>query len=152
MSNNPFEDAIKAWADPKNFKPNWDEWLDAWRTNSEAASEVSQAAAENFQAIARRQTEVLQKQAESSLKLVKELVASANSPEATVSKQADFAKNSLESSLANLKELAEMTSKSNMEVYDLANKRLKKALADFDKLSRTASAATDSSSKPKKAA
>ena len=68
----------------------------AQQRNIDAASKASQKFAENAQNIARRNADFLQQQAESGLKLVKELVSNANNPEAALTKQADYVKASVD--------------------------------------------------------
>lgn len=133
MTKNPFsfEDLTKSWSEWKNF--DWESWFSACRSNGEAFNEVNQAAAENFQAILRRQAELAQKNAEESLALLKDLFTSSSNPENALSAQAEYVRSSIESSLNNARELAEMASKSNIEVFDLANKRVSKMLAELNK-------------------
>lgn len=127
--NNPFADLFKAWTECK--VPNtsslpafdWEQWMATSRQNLEAIAVMNQVFVEGAQAVARRQTQIAQNCAEESLRLVKDLLASANSPEASIARQAEFVKQSVESAINNSKELVEMASKSNIEAIDVFNKR-----------------------------
>lgn len=86
--------------------------------NQEVLNELADVMNKNTQAIMRRQTEMIQKSASDMFQLVRE-VSSSNTPEAVVTKQADFAKDNVESMMSNVRELANMVVKSNMQMYDL---------------------------------
>ncbi len=125
-----FKDAFKAFGDFSNNK-NFDlnPLLQAQRRNAEAFSAVSQVLTENMQAVVRRQAEILQSGTTDMLQLVKDVAASPN-PEATVAAQTAFAKTSFENAVSNTRELAEMVSKSSIEVFDVFSRKLSDGLTD----------------------
>ena len=63
------------------------------------------------------------------LQLVKDVAASPN-PEATVATQTAFAKTSFENALSNTRELAEIVSKSGIEVFDVLSKKLSENVSE----------------------
>jgi phasin family protein len=119
--NKAFNDAFKAFS---SVQPQADfkEVFNAGRKNVEAFTAANQAFAEGVQAVFRRQAEVAQKQAEDALNLFKE-VASSKNPEASIAKQAEFAKSAFETSLANTREAIETASKAGTEASEIIGKR-----------------------------
>ena len=85
MSYNPFE-AFQHFNNAfSGQSANLENLNQAQQKNVEAASKVAQKFAENAQSFARQYADFTQKQAESGLKLVKDLVSNANNPEAALS-------------------------------------------------------------------
>jgi phasin family protein len=130
QQNNPFSDAFKAFTDFSAFstaqKPaafDVNAFVSAQRRNVEAFSAVNQVIAESVQAVLRRQAEILQANASDVIQLVKD-VTSSSCPENARETHTAFAKNALETAIANTRELAQMVSKSNIEVIDVIGKKL----------------------------
>lgn len=86
-------------------------------------SDLSHLSLENTQAMLRRQAEIVQKHSAEAYKFFQNLSPS-NNPEANMSMQADFMRSSFESLVNDFKELSEMYSKSNLETFDAASKKL----------------------------
>lgn len=125
--NNPFADAFKdAFKTFGDFKaPNFDFnlLLQAQRRNAETISAVNQLITESVQAVVRRQTEILQSGATDALQLAKDIAAAPN-PENAVATQTAYAKTAFESAISNSRELAEIVSKSSIEVFDVLSKKI----------------------------
>lgn len=134
-TQNPFADAFKAFTDFSAFSnqkaPAFDmnSLLAAQRRNAETLSTVNQVITESFQAVIRRQAEIMQSNASEVFQLVKE-VTTANSPETATAKQTAFAKSALETAISNTRELAEMVSKSNIEVFDVIGRRISENICE----------------------
>jgi phasin family protein len=125
---NPFADAFKAFTDfsatnTKTPSVDVNALISLQRRNAETLSAVNQVVTESIQAVIRRQAEILQANASDAFQFFKE-VTSSSSPENATAKQTAFAKNALETALSNTRELAEMVSKSNIEVFDVIGKRI----------------------------
>lgn len=125
---NPFAEAFKSFTDFSAFNaqktPAFDvnALISAQRRNAETLSTVNQVLTESFQAVIRRQAEIMQANASDMFQFVKEVTTS-NSPETATAKQTAFAKNAIESAISNTRELAQMVSKSSIEVFDVIGKR-----------------------------
>lgn len=134
MSNkqNPFADIFKSFGDNLKGTFDIDQLITTNRLNAKAASDAAKAAAEGSQAIARRQVEIWQENAERASQFIKDSITSAKSPEASISRQAEFAKSATEAAIANARELFEIASKSNSETIDLLNKRLNEVISEVD--------------------
>lgn len=119
-----FKDAFKKFGElPANQTFDMNPLLQAQRRNAEVFSAVSQVITESVQAIARRQAEILQAGTTEMLQLAKDVAAS-SSPETAMATQTAFAKTNFENSLSNTRELAEIVSKSSIEVFDVLSKKL----------------------------
>ena len=135
---NPFADMFKGWGDYNiNNQIDWDRFVNAGRKNAKALAAFSQLVTESAQAIGRRQAEIAQEATESVVQLTKDLVSSANSPEASVARQAEFARNNLQNAISNSRELLETVSKSNAEGFELLNKRMTEVFSDFGNYAAT---------------
>ena len=125
-----FKDAFKVFGElPNNKTFDVNPLIQAQRRNSEAFSAVSQVFTESVQAVIRRQAEIMQAGTTEMLQLVKDVAASPN-PEATVATQTAFAKNSFENALSNTRELAEIVSKSSIEVFDVLSQKLSENVSE----------------------
>jgi phasin family protein len=100
------------------------------KKNFEALSAANRVAIEGAQAVARRQAEILQSTMEGMSKAIRQ-ISDAGSVEDRMVKQVELAKQGFETSLANLRELAEMTTKSNSEAFEVLNKRIAESLDEF---------------------
>ena len=90
--------------------------VDRERKNIEALAEANRIAFEGWQRLVRRQAEMLQE-------TMKKVVADAGQEDAK-KKRADLAKEGFEKALANMRELAEMTTQSQKEAFDVVRKRI----------------------------
>jgi phasin family protein len=151
-NNNPFE-AFQNFGEAfKNQSFNFENIAQAHQRNVEAANKAGQKFAENAQALARRNAEFLQQQAESGLKLVKELVGNANNPEAALAKQADFVKASVDASINNGREIFEQASKQSSEALDALNKQFNEFWKEAQKAGSAAAEAAGVAKKKSNAA
>ena len=90
--------------------------VDRERKNIEALAKANRIAFEGWQRLVRRQAEMLQE-------TMKKVVADAGQENAK-KKRADLAKEGFEKALANMRELAEITTKSQKEAFDVVRKRI----------------------------
>ena len=90
--------------------------VDRERKNIEALAKANRIAFEGWQRLVRRQAEMLQE-------TMKKVVADAGQEDAT-KKRAGLAKEGFEKALANMRELAEMTTQSQKEAFDVVRKRI----------------------------
>ena len=90
--------------------------VDRERKNIEALVKANRIAFEGWQRLVRRQAEMLQE-------TMKKVVADASQEDAA-KKRAYLAKGGFERALANMQELAEMTSQSQKEAFDVVRKRI----------------------------
>ena len=90
--------------------------VDRERKNIEALAKANRIALEGWQRLVRRQTEMLQE-------TMKKVVADAGQ-EGAKKKRADLAKEGFEKALANMRELAEITTQSQKEAFDVVRKRI----------------------------
>jgi phasin family protein len=102
--------------------------VDRERKNIEALVKANWIAFEGWQRLVRRQAEMLQE-------TMKKVVADAGQ-EVAVKKRADLAKGGLEKALANMRELAEMTSQSQKEAFDVVRKRIEENVEDIRNLGK----------------
>ncbi|MBI1276259.1 phasin family protein [bacterium] len=125
-----FPDYSKMFAEFRLPSVDFTSFFNIQRRNMEAFSAAHQVLAESFQALSRRQAELMQEQLEGVLKNAKDVLG-AGSPEAGAAKQADYAKHWMANSFNNFRELAEMASKSNVEVLDVISNRVVKNIEEF---------------------
>ena len=90
--------------------------VDRERKNIEALAKANRIAFEGWQRLVRRQAEMLQE-------TMKKVVADAGQEDA-IKKRADLAKEGFEKALANMRELAEITTQSQKEAFDVVRKRI----------------------------
>ena len=90
--------------------------VDRERKNIEALAKANRIAFEGWQRLVRRQAEMLQE-------TMKKVVADASQEDAK-KKRADLAKEGFEKALANMRELAEITTQSQKEAFDVVRKRI----------------------------
>ena len=110
-----------------------DALMNAQQKNIEAISNANQLAAEGFQAIGKRQTELFQQAVEESQKVLGELM-SQGAPEDRIAKQAETVKTTIERTVTNLREISEILAKSNLEAFDVINKRITESLEEVKAL------------------
>ena len=90
--------------------------VDRERKNIEALTKANRIAFEGWQRLVRRQAEMLEE-------AMKKVVADASQQDAK-KKRADLAKEGFEKALANMRELAEITTQSQKEAFDVVRKRI----------------------------
>ena len=89
--------------------------VDREQKNIEALTKANRIAFEGWQRLVRRQAEMLQE-------TMQKVVADASQVDAK--KRADLAKEGFEKALANMRELAEITTQSQKEAFDVVSKRI----------------------------
>ena len=99
--------------------------VDRERKNIEALAKANRIAFEGWQRLVRRQAEMLQE-------TMKKVVADAGQQDAR-KKRADLAKEGFEKALANMRELAEITTQSQKEAFDVVRKRIEENVEDLGK-------------------
>jgi phasin family protein len=104
--------------------------VDRERKNIEALARANRIAFEGWQRLVRRQAEMLQE----AMKIV---VAEASQVDAK-KKRADLAKEGFEKALANMRELAEITTQSQKEAFDVVRKRIEENVEDIRNLGKKA--------------
>lgn len=97
--------------------------VEAQRRNLEAIQHANQAAVSHMQAIMRRQAEMMQEAMKDASGAMKDVMG-AGSPEEGARRQSEVAQRAMETALANVREIAEMTAKSNRDIFDLINSRM----------------------------
>jgi phasin family protein len=147
-NQNQFLQNMNNMMDPKNWGefPNWNQFanqgnnfaamdvngvMNTIKRNTEALSKANQTAVEGVQAIMRRSAEVAQKNATEVFNSMKDLGAN-NTPEQVIEKQQNLMKKAVETSLKNTREVAEMATKSSMEIYDICSKRLAESVCEMN--------------------
>lgn len=104
------------------------------RRNLEALSAANQAVVEGAQAISRRQAELVRDNVEATLRASRELLTG-GTPDASLSRQAEFARQWFESALSNVREVSEMAAKTGFEAFDRINQRISENLEELGKAS-----------------
>ena len=102
--------------------------VDRERKNIEALAKANRIAFEGWQRLVRRQAEMLQE-------TMKKVVADAGQEDAK-KKRADLAKEGFEKALANMRELAEITTQSQKEAFDVVRKRIEENVEDIRNLGK----------------
>ena len=97
--------------------------VDRERKNIEALAKANRIALEGWQRLVRRQAEMLQE-------TMKKVVADASQQDAK-KKRADLAKEGFEKALANMRELAEITTQSQKEAFDVVRKRIEENVEEI---------------------
>ena len=98
-------------------------FVDRERKNIEALVKANRIAFEGWQRLVRRQAEMLEE-------TMKKVVADAGR-EDVKKKRADLAKEGFEKALANMRELAEMTTQSQKEAFDVVRKRIEENVEEI---------------------
>jgi phasin family protein len=102
--------------------------VDRERKNIEALAKANRIAFEGWQRLVRRQAEMLQE-------TMKKVVADASLEDAK-KKRADLAKEGFEKALANMRELAEITTQSQKEAFDVVRKRIEENVVGIRNLGK----------------
>ena len=102
--------------------------VDRERKNIEALAKANRIAFEGWQHLVRRQAEMLQE-------TMKKVVTNASQEDAK-KKRADLAKEGFEKALANMRELAEITTQSQKEAFDVVRKRFEENVEDIRKFGK----------------
>jgi phasin family protein len=104
--------------------------VDREQKNIEALTKANRIAFEGWQRLVRRQAEMLQE-------TMKKVVADASQLDAK--KRVDLAKEGFEKALANMRELAEITTQSQKEAFDVVSKRIEENMEGIRNPGKTAS-------------
>ena len=106
--------------------------IEARRKDVEALTQANQMAYESMQALARREAEILQ-QTMSEWQAAMAAMAGKN-PAEMASKGTELATQAFGKALANMRELAEMASKSQVQAYEVLNRRFQENLEELRKM------------------
>lgn len=101
-----------------------DAMMESQRKNIEAMAKAAQLTAEGVAAVSQRQLEIFRATSE-------QLAAALRDMKLSGEQQRDLARKTFEAALANTRELAEMTVKSNREVFDVMKQRMTE---DFEQI------------------
>lgn len=101
-----------------------DALIESQRKNIEAMSKAAQLTSEGATAISQRQLEILRVTRE-------QLSAAMRDMKLSSEQQGEFARKAFETAITSARELAEMTVKSNTEVFDVVKQRIAE---DFEKM------------------
>ncbi len=123
MAANNFSDWTKIFGDFKSPTVDVNHIIAQFRRNAETGSTIIQIFTESAQANARHLAEIARSNAEHALKASKKLV-NHTSPESAAAEQADFVKTWLDFNVNSLRELAETSTKSTQEAFDVISKRV----------------------------
>ncbi len=129
MNAPAYNDFFKMFGDFKPAAVDFNQFFTISRRNMEALTAANQVVVEGIQAVSRRQAEIARANFEHMLKSSRDAM-SGGSPEASAAKQAEAAKQMFEKSFNNLREVFEMMTKSNLEAFDLLNKRIAESLEE----------------------
>jgi phasin family protein len=105
-------------------------FVDRERKNIKALAEANRIAFEGWQRLVRRQAEMLQE-------TMKKVVADAGQEDG-IKKHAGLAQEGFEKALANMRELAEITTQSQKEVFDVVRKRIEENVEGIRNFGRKA--------------
>ena len=133
MAATNFADWTKIFGEFKTPAVDVNQFITLFRRNAETGSTVIQIFTESAQANARHLAEIARSNAEHALKASKELM-NHSSPENAASKHADFAKNWLDFNVNSLRELAETSTKSTQEAFDVISKRVAEQVKEFSEV------------------
>jgi phasin family protein len=131
--SNSYADSMKMFMNPEYMinsmkqAPDFTTFTDNFKKAAEAVTSATQMAAESAQSIVRRSAEIAQAQITESFNAMKDITAASN-PEQAAARQQEFLKASFENAVAGGKEIGEMTSKSAMEMFDVAGKNASSAM------------------------
>lgn len=122
------------------FKNSWDfnQLFSTQRRNIEAASEMNQRFVESCQAVSRCSAEAVRSNVESLIKNSKDAFTG-GTPEVSMAKQADLTKSIFENTLATLREISEMVTQSNVEAFEVLNRRATEIGEEMSKVSSSGS-------------
>jgi phasin family protein len=138
MANTHFSDWTKIFGEFKTPAVDVNHIIAQFRRNAETGSTIIQIFTESAQANARHLAEIARSNAEHALKASKKLV-NHSSPEAAASEHADFVKTWLDFNVNSLRELAETSTKSTQEAFDVISKRVAEQVKEFSDTASTAS-------------
>jgi phasin family protein len=130
MATTNFSDWTKIFGEFKTPTVDVNQYISLLRRNAETGSTVMQIFTESAQANARHIAEIARSNAEHALKASKKL-ASHSSPESAAAEQADFFKTWLDFNVNSLRELAETSTKSTQEAFDVISKRVAEQVKEF---------------------
>ena len=113
--------------------------MEQQKRNIEAIQEANQQAMQNMQKIMQRQTEMVQEAMQEASGDMKDMM-SAGTPEDGARKQTEIVQRAFEHTIANIREIAEMTAKSNRDIFDLLNSRMMANIEEVRPMSGNAAA------------
>lgn len=145
-NNNPFMDTLKLLSESMNKSmpmPNMGNVSDMQRKAAESLKEVTQATTQTGQALWEMQVAGFQNNLSEMFKLMKEVTTSQNL-ESSVTKQNNFARSIFENNILNAREMAEVISKSSLEMFDMFSRNA------VDNLDKSASMMPSAPAAPKK--
>ena len=103
--------------------------IDSRRKDIEALMAANEQVYRGFEAVARRQAEMLSEAMKGLKRDAKDTLA-ADGARARAGRAAELAKEAFGQALANMKELAELSARSQQQVIDTLNKRLRESLSE----------------------
>lgn len=137
MNAPAFADMFKMFGDMKTPAIDFNQIFTISRRNVEALTAANQVVMEGFQAVSRRQAEIARSNFEQAIKTGRDAF-SGTTPDVAATKQAEAAKHMFEKSFHNIREAFEMMTKSNLEAFDLLNKRMAESIEEGTEAATTA--------------
>ena len=110
------------------------------RRNIEAFSAANKVAADGFKAVAMRQAELTSASVDEFFNALRELL-SVKDVQTGAAKQAELTKATYEKAVANFRELSDLAAKSNVEVFEVLNKRVVEGLDELKTIASKTQAA-----------
>ncbi|MFQ5959450.1 MAG: phasin family protein [Alphaproteobacteria bacterium] len=133
----PNFDPTAVFAQLKLPNVDMDSLVAAQRRNIEAVSAANKVAADGLKALAARQAEVARSAVDEYVAAVRELMA-VKDPQAGAAKQVAFAKSAFEKTVTNMRELAEIATETNVQAFDVLNKRVVEGLDEIHEFAKKA--------------
>ncbi len=133
---NYFDMFSKSFGDFRMPSVDYNAFFAIHRRNAEAAANANQLATENVKAANQRFTEIVKSNIEDSISAMRD-VWTAGSPDASAAKQAEISKSFFQKNMNYAKELAEMASKSSIEVMDVVNRRVAESIEEVTKAAKS---------------
>jgi len=123
-------DAMKNFMNPEYFMnamkqaetPDLTQFTDNFKKGTESLTHTTQVLSENAQALVRRAAEIAQTHMTESFNAIKDMTA-ASGPEEASKRHQDYMKSTMERVISDSKEMAQMASKSAIEVFDVVGKK-----------------------------
>lgn len=112
--------------------------LESQRKNVEALTDANKAAYAGLQSLAAHQGTVLREAIEQTSTALKEFAGAASSVTDLPAKQAELVSKAFETALENMRQMADMTVKSNTEVFQIIKDRSEENLEEIKKLAQKA--------------
>lgn len=109
--------------------PDFTSFTNNCKKNADAVTSATQMATESAHALVRRGAEMVQNQMTASFNAMKDMTASSN-PEQIAARQQEFLRSTVENTISGAKEMMDIASKSTMEIFETAGKKMSEGLGE----------------------